>query len=694
MSDRIKPIPKSTIDTIRNHFEKRLSDLFEGEERVCVLLSGGIDSTFMGLVSHHVGKKIVSVSYQLEGIYDEGCQRAENTSSVMGWDFNRVVIPKDRIEDWFFHLIFEQNCRKKTEVEILFPFIHLIDRVKKLGFSKVITGFGAPLPDGRNDTIEARTDWLGYLDRMVESSSTHESSATHKCIDYGKSVGVEVISPFYEKDVIELCKLVSLDQCHHPFQKYLWKKVYEDDIQKIGMMKTINQSLQKSEGLQSLFPKLLSNRQINKPNYSKGSNVVKLGSLIRYWSKKTKKDIPKSIDLNPQIVEGKSPPVRKFETYTLTDVKRESDKELFTVVTTFSGGGGSSTGYKLGGGKILLMNEFIPEGVNTYLQNYPNTPYEMVDIRKITRRGGRDYVVKFFKERGIEVGGFDLLDGSPPCSTFSTSGKGQKKNEEKNVKYSDTTQDRIGMLIHDFVYINNCMKPKVCVIENVPSIKSSDVFQHSLERLRRWGYKVNFSIMKSSHFGVPQKRRRLIVIGIRPDICKHIGLKDEEEILDLYPSPSVYEPTLKDGLDGVEIDEFERKQLLLSQIQSSSYELVKVLPKDPPTSMVMSKIDPNWTSDFNLVRSSWNEPVNTITQMGAQLGRGTIVHPSEDRSFTINELKRLMGLPDDFILTGTFNQKAERCGRMVTPPIYKYLSQSLYENVFQHTKDVVWDGEI
>ena len=64
-------------------------------------------------------------------------------------------------------------------------------------------------------------------------------------------------------------------------------------------------------------------------------------------------------------------------------MKRESDKELFSVVTTFSGGGGSSTGYKLGGGKILLMNEFIPEGVNTYLSNYPDTPFEMVDILRL-----------------------------------------------------------------------------------------------------------------------------------------------------------------------------------------------------------------------------------------------------------------------------------------------------------------------
>ena len=56
----------------------------------------------------------------------------------------------------------------------------------------------------------------------------------------------------------------------------------------------------------------------------------------------------------------------------------------------------------------------------------------------------------------------------------------------------------------------------------------------------------------------------------------------------------------------------------------------------------------------------------------------------------VNELKRLMGLPDDYILTGTFNQKSERCGRMVTPPIYKYLSQSLYEKVLKPSQNIKW----
>ena len=54
------------------------------------------------------------------------------------------------------------------------------------------------------------------------------------------------------------------------------------------------------------------------------------------------------------------------------------------------------------------------------------------------------------------------------------------------MKYSDTSQDRIGMLIHDHVYLVNCTKPKVSIIENVKGIKKSDVYQQAMERMRRW----------------------------------------------------------------------------------------------------------------------------------------------------------------------------------------------------------------
>ena len=86
-------------------------------------------------------------------------------------------------------------------------------------------------------------------------------------------------------------------------------------------------------------------------------------------------------------------------------------------------------------------------------------------------------------------------------------------------------------------------------------------------------------------------------------------------------------------------------------------------------------------------RCAWNAPAPTITQLGNQLGgRGGIFHPTEDRTFTIKELLRLTALPDDFKLTGSFNQRAERVGRMVPPLLTSALARSIYEKVLKPTQ--------
>ena len=93
-----------------------------------------------------------------------------------------------------------------------------------------------------------------------------------------------------------------------------------------------------------------------------------------------------------------------YQPYTLKDVFSRSSEGLFTAVSTFAGGGGSSTGYRLAGGKILVANEVDPVAAQTYRLNYPDTEVVNLDIRKITRRGGREAVLEFFGRFGIGLG--------------------------------------------------------------------------------------------------------------------------------------------------------------------------------------------------------------------------------------------------------------------------------------------------
>ena len=74
----------------------------------------------------------------------------------------------------------------------------------------------------------------------------------------------------------------------------------------------------------------------------------------------------------------------KYFRYTLDDLKKSADRKLFSYITFFAGGGGSSCGYKLAGGDCLFMNEFQQIAVDTYLENWPGTPYLCDDIKNIT----------------------------------------------------------------------------------------------------------------------------------------------------------------------------------------------------------------------------------------------------------------------------------------------------------------------
>ena len=156
-----------------------------------------------------------------------------------------------------------------------------------------------------------------------------------------------------------------------------------------------------------------------------------------------------------------------FKPYTMQDVMDASAQKKFKVISTFAGGGGSSTGYRLAGGDVLCINEFVEEACNTYRENYPTTHIIPDDIKTLT---GKD----FLDATGLEVGELDILDGSPPCSAFSVSGSAftDKGNHfdgfGKTKTYSDgKIVDNIEDLFFEFLRVADEIRPKVIIAENV-----------------------------------------------------------------------------------------------------------------------------------------------------------------------------------------------------------------------------------
>ena len=393
----------------------------------------------------------------------------------------------------------------------------------------------------------------------------------------------------------------------------------------------------------------------------------------------------------------------KYVPYNLQDVYDASAQNKFTVISTFAGGGGSSTGYRLAGGKVLVVNEFVEEAQETYKQNYPETHILPGDIKKLN---GKD----FLDASGLKVGEVDILDGSPPCSAFSVAGKlshniheeeridlfGNVTIEKVSGKHSDgwnqtknysdgKTVENIEDLFFEFLRVAEEIKPKVIIAENVKGLtigEAKTYFNKILNTFEEIGYEVVAKVLDSRYYGVSQTRTRVIFIAIRQDVLSAVGL-NFMTLSTLFPDPSNIVIPVKDVMVGLEYDAEEVKYLT-DKFTNTAYwkQTGSKMEIDPPKVLTGMDYHPKG-HHFNLKRVSQYAPAPTLTAMGSADTTAGAFHWIEPRKLTLGELKRIMSLPDDFKLTGKWNQKAERIGRMVPPLMMKAIATSVYEKVLE-----------
>ena len=384
--------------------------------------------------------------------------------------------------------------------------------------------------------------------------------------------------------------------------------------------------------------------------------------------------------------------MNNYKRYTLQDTLDSEKRALFNVLSTFAGGGGSSTGYRLAGGKILAINEFVEEAQNTYRENYPNTTIVPGDIKELTG-------TYLMEQAGVKVSELDILDGSPPCSAFSMAGSvshGEGRTHAdafgKTKQYSDIKGvSNVEDLFFEFLRVAKDIKPKVIIGENVEGLtmgEAKEYFHKIQNTFEEIGYLVVADVLNASYFGVPQSRKRCFFIGVREDVADAIGL-NFMTMYQLYPDKNDVQTTLGEAISDVVNEDKEELDYLFDKIspEKAVGKTLMKMPKDPDK--VLTGMDYHDKGHhFNLKRSSLRKPCPTITAMGNLAGVAGTCHPIEDRKFTIKELKRIMSLPEDFKLTGKHKQQSERIGRMVPPLMMKALAESVYNKVLKPYKEL------
>ena len=390
----------------------------------------------------------------------------------------------------------------------------------------------------------------------------------------------------------------------------------------------------------------------------------------------------------------------RYNRYTLDDLKKSSDRKLFSYISFFAGGGGSSAGYKLAGGDCRFVNEFQQVAVNTYLANWPSTPHICGDIKNITGK-------KIMEMTGLKVGELDILDGSPPCPPFSMSGTKQKGWNKEKVAYG-MKQQNIEDLTWEMIRITSEMKPKVVICENVKGLTMDYAKQH-LDRMcadfEKEGYTTTYKVLNGIHFGVPQKRQRVFIVSVRNDVLDKIGMP-WMLISSIFPESANEEPTIEDAIGDLRLDNensVEAYELCESMKTSAKYKWLKRLEKNPNRVVSvgddvvgpwydkviahrkkMGKSIPEKKHSFYQSRRvPWNQASHTLSEQGMMTSLAVHLHPEEDRVFTTKEGARIMTLPEDYINTGTLNERLARIGLMVAPMMMKHLAESIYEKVLE-----------
>ena len=401
----------------------------------------------------------------------------------------------------------------------------------------------------------------------------------------------------------------------------------------------------------------------------------------------------------------------KYFQYTLAELKKSSDRKLFNVVSFFAGGGGSSCGYKLAGGDMICVNEFQQIHADTYSANWPDTPVIVDDIRKIEPQQIQQII------GGVEI---DILDGSPPCPPFSMSGTKRKGWGKEKMAYG-WKQKNIEDLTFEQVRMVKTLQPKVVICENVKGLTmdyARDYLNMMIKEFEDCGYIMTHKVLNAWEHGVPQKRQRVFMVGVRNDVADKIGM-NWMTINSIYPEPDNNgKPVIEDAIRDLQTDPknmAQAKELCEAMTKSAKYKWLKRLEKNPENvASVGDNVVKPWYekliahrermiervegyskpvpeakfSFFQSRRVPWHQASHTLSEQGLMTSLAVHLHPAEDRVYTTYEAARLMTLPNDYIQTGSLNDKLARIGLMVAPICLKNLVESIYTKVLEPCKQL------
>jgi DNA (cytosine-5)-methyltransferase 1 len=288
----------------------------------------------------------------------------------------------------------------------------------------------------------------------------------------------------------------------------------------------------------------------------------------------------------------------------LADLKHVP-KNGIRVMSTFSCGGGSSMGYKLAGCDVIAANDIDPEMAYHYKLNLKPQYYFLCPIKELLTIALPD-----------ELYSLDILDGSPPCSTFSMAGSREKSwGKDKHFREGQSKQV-LSDLFFDYLDLVDHLKPKVAIAENVKGMiqgNAKGYVKLVMQRFREIGYRPQLFLVNAADCGVPQKRERVFFCALRNDIER---------------SPLILKPQHRWISAGEALEDLvgKLKGLFLVTAGNERHVLACRLPIHDP----------------------YSQPAPTLTATNNSFDLISWDRRTEKRAYSFAEYKRLGSFPDDY----------------------------------------------
>lgn len=339
-------------------------------------------------------------------------------------------------------------------------------------------------------------------------------------------------------------------------------------------------------------------------------------------------------------------------------------------VDIFSGAGGSALGFISSGFRLLAALDKFQWAVETFATNLRIVPIMADASRFDWRRWAR------------ELGDVDVLVGCPPCQGFS---------RLRVSLFGDG--DPRDALVLTYLEAARILTPRAVVFENVPGITDSPQFTTLVRGLKRKGYKIRWALLDAADYGVPQRRKRVILVGIRgsepegfPPSPTH-GPPGSRPVLEglLKPWRTVRDaiadlPPLEPGEEHPGIPNHRTMKLPPQWL-----ELIRRIPKDGgsrhevPSELLLPAHRRIGRGGFNDVfgRLRWDSPSVTVTTGCGNPSKGRYVHPEQDRGLSLRECARLQGFPDWFVFRGPPTAVARQIGEAMPPLLAEAVARSI-----------------